>query len=76
MELLNFVEDKINEYAQVILTGKDRADDMALGELTFYQALRRTLKGNATMQDIGMMDAINDVLQQKGIVEDDITFYK
>ncbi|MGF7218131.1 hypothetical protein GGR92_004308 [Spirosoma lacussanchae] len=76
MELLEFVENKINEYAQEILTGKDRVDDMALGELLFYQALRRNLKGTATMQDVGMLDAINDVLQQKGIVDDELTFYK
>ncbi len=76
MELLTFVDTKINTYAQMILDGKDRADDLALGELNLYLALRRTLKGTATMQDVGMMDAINDVLQHEGLIKDGETFYK
>ena len=33
--MLNFIEDKINHYANVILTGGDKRDSHALGELAF-----------------------------------------
>ncbi len=75
MDLKKFAEDKINSYAQMIIEGKDRADELALGELQFYMALRRTLNNRATSQDVGMLDAINDVLQEKGLVKKGTTFY-
>lgn len=75
MDLQKFSEDKINYYAQMIIDGHDRADELALGELHFYMSLRRVLIGKATKQDTGLMDAINDVLQEKGIVEKGKTFY-
>lgn len=74
-DLRPFVEEKINHYAQTIIDGKDRADDMAMGELHFYMALRRVLKGQARMADVGLMDAINDVMQEKGHISKDVTFY-
>lgn len=76
MDLLNFVEEKINHYANMIAGSKDKADELAIGELYFYVSLRRVLKGNGTTQDLGMMDAINDVLQTKGLLESGKTFYK
>ncbi len=76
MNLQQFVEDKINHYAQMIANHKDKADELAMGQLSFYMAFRRVLKGEASTQDLGMMDAINDVLQKKGIVEKGSTFYK
>lgn len=39
-------------------------------------ALRRVLQDKATNQDKGMIDAVNDVLQQKGLVAKGGTFYK
>ncbi len=63
-----FVEDKINHYAQMIVDHGDKADELAMGQLTFYMALRRVVKGEATTQDLGMMDAVNDFLQEQGIV--------
>ena len=39
-------------------------------------SLRRILDGNANYEDIGLMDAINDTLQELGIVESNKTFYK
>ncbi len=75
MDLEKFVEDKINNYAQMIIDGKPRADELALGELQFYMALRRMLTNRATSQDVGMLDAINDVLQEKGLVKKGTTFY-
>lgn len=71
-----FVEEKINHYASMITTHKDKADDIALGQLTLYMALRRIQKGNRTLQDLGMMDAVNDVLQFRGLTESGRVFYK
>jgi hypothetical protein len=34
------------------------------------------LSGKATPQDLGLLDAINDTLQELGIVESGKTFYK
>ncbi len=43
--------------------------------MVFYMALRRVVSGDATMQDVGMMDAINDTLQEQEIVEAGKKFY-
>ena len=48
----DFVEDKVNNYAQAIIDGSDKRDAHAMGELKFYMALRRVLKKNATIEDI------------------------
>ena len=70
----SFVEAKINQYAKAILDGSDKRDAHAMGELHFYMALRRILKGDQTIQDIGMIDAVNDTLQEIGIVFEGATF--
>ncbi len=70
-ELIQFVEDKINSYAQRIIDASDKADDSALGELIVYTGLRRVLKGEEhRIQDFGMMDAFNDVIKELGIIKD------
>ena len=69
-----FVENKIDKYAQAIITGSDKKDALAFGELSFYMALRRIIKGEATPQDLGMAGAINDTLQEAGIIDRDKTF--
>jgi hypothetical protein len=76
MELLQFTEDKINHYARMIVNNKDKADELAMGQLQFYMAFRRVLQGNGATQDLGMMDAINDVLREKALVGKDEAFYK
>ena len=76
MDLTNFIEEKLSEYGQEIVEGGSKTDEHALGELTFYMTLRRVISGNATKQDIGMVDAINDTLQTLGLVESGVTFYK
>jgi hypothetical protein len=76
MSLNTFIEDKLNQYAQKIIGGGARSDDLAVGELTFYVTLKRAVSGNATTQDLGMLDAINDTLQELGLVEAGKTFYK
>jgi len=76
MEIMQFIEDKLNSYAEKIKDSSARSDEHALGELTFYMALRRVLAGKGTPQDLGMMDAINDTLQEKGILQQGGTFLK
>ena len=70
----DFIEDKVNKYAEAIIKGSDKKDAHALGELTFYMAIRRVLKGEGTIQDLGMMDAINDTLQEAKIIDESKTF--
>jgi len=76
MNLEEFIENKINSYAQDIIDKGDKYDQLSLGEISFYMSLRSVLKGNATKQDIGLMDAINDTLQALDIIKTDETFYK
>jgi hypothetical protein len=76
MALTNFIETKLNEYAQKIVKGGEKSDELAFGQLSFYLSLRRVLNGKATPQDIGLVDAINDTLQELGIIGKDKTFYK
>jgi len=76
MALPQFIETKLDDYADQVKGGSARVDEHALGELGFYMALRRVLAGAATPQDLGLMDAINDVLQFKGIVKKGTSFLK
>ncbi|NEQ10620.1 MAG: hypothetical protein F6K37_33290 [Moorea sp. SIO4E2] len=76
MNLNDLIEEKLNYYAQKIVSGGSKTDEMAVGEITFYVALRRVVNGKGTRQDVGMMDAINDTLQSLGLVEEGKTFYK
>lgn len=76
MSLIEFIEKKLGDYAEKILSGSEKVDEHALGEMIFYMTLRRVLSEKATMQDIGMLDAVNDTLQELGIVGADKTFYK
>lgn len=76
MEITKFIEEKLNAYAEKIKSGSARTDEHALGEMVFYMALRRVIAGKGTPEDLGMMDAINDVLQNKGIVKEGTLFFK
>ncbi len=76
MDLSQQIEDKLNYYAEAIIKGHEKIDEHALGEMTFYMALRRILNGTYTYQDVGLMDAINDTLQELKLIEGTVTFYK
>ncbi|PZN80799.1 MAG: hypothetical protein DM484_09530 [Candidatus Methylumidiphilus alinenensis] len=76
MNLNDLIEEKLNHYAQKIVSGGNKTDEMAVGEITFYVALRRVVNNQGTLQDMGMMDAINDTLQTLGLIEEGKTFYK
>ncbi|MFM8332994.1 MAG: hypothetical protein ACKN9T_15020 [Candidatus Methylumidiphilus sp.] len=76
MSLEAFIEEKLNQYAQKIIDGKAASDELALGELNFYAALRRVASGKATTADLGLFDAINDTLQQLGVLAEGETLTK
>ena len=77
MSLDAFIEEKLNHYAQKIIDGKKAAgDELALGELNFYAALRRVAAGKATTADLGLFDAINDTLQELGVLAEGETLTK
>lgn len=76
MGTTEFIESKLNAYAENIKTGSAKVDEYSMGEMAFFMALRRVIAGKGTPQDLGMMDAINDTLQDKGIVKDGDTFIK
>ena len=69
-----FIEDKINHYAQSIINDTAKKDAHSFGELSFYMAIRRVITGAATREDLGMMDAINDTLQEANIIDSGETF--
>lgn len=74
MELSQFIETKLNNYAARVVTSGEQMEDYAFGEISWYLTLRRVLAGKGTPQDLGLMDAINDTLQQKGFVGTSTTF--
>jgi hypothetical protein len=76
MSLETFIEEKLNEYANKIIKGGEKSDELALGEISFYLSLRRAIGGKATTQDLGLLDAINDTLQELGIIGAGKLFYK
>ena len=70
MNLNEMASKQINTYAQKIITGGDKADEVAFGKINFYAVLRRVANNQATLQDLGMLDAINDTLQTLGFIEE------
>lgn len=84
-DLKEFVENKINHYAERIKTLPQRADRSAFGELEFYIALRNVIAypnnkaqnryDQASLRDQGMMDAINDTLIKLGLVRQGEKFW-
>lgn len=84
-ELVKFVDEKIGKYSTVLAeltreeqTGASKLNQHALGELEFYcnlsVALERGIKRDEPVV-AGMMDGINDLLQDVGIVRDGTTFF-
>ena len=76
MDLSKYIEEKLNAYAEKIKMGSAKVDEHALGEIRFYMAFRRVLERRASPEDLGLMDAINDLLQAKGILGTGGTFLK
>jgi len=77
IKLLRFIDEQINLAAQRVVTKKSaQLDDIAYGKLGVFLGLRRTLQNNATAQDIGMLDAMNDSLQFLGLLDKSQTILK
>ncbi|WP_025994122.1 hypothetical protein [Pseudomonas viridiflava] len=75
-DFLDLVNRRINAAAQNIIDKKNtQLDDISYGKLDVLLALRRALMGDATPEDIGMLDAINDALQALGILQAKETFF-
>src|SRR5262245_20646822 len=68
------VESEINNACKQIIEKGHKLDDHAFGKLAFLLALRRVLTGKGTPEDLGLMDAVNDFLQARGIVACNATF--
>ena len=76
VELLSYTATQISQTAQGIADGtRDMASDNAVGKLEFLCALHRVLNGKPHPGDLGMMDGINDCLQQLGLIEASKTLF-
>jgi len=76
MDLNEYVKKGITQNAQKLINGSDKDDELAIGKLAFLLPLSRVLNKKATLGDVGTLDAINDTLQQLGLVANGTTFYK
>lgn len=74
IDLASFIEEKINFYAQEMIEGGKETDEHALGEITFYLALRRLITGQAIPSDLGLLDAVNDTLIELKILQEEQNF--
>jgi hypothetical protein len=71
------IEEQINRVGQKLHVSRSaKLDDLAFGQMGFYLALRRVLQGTSTAEDLGLMDAVNDVLQTLKLLDSDETFLK
>jgi hypothetical protein len=76
MDLKEFLDDEVNKAATNILTKGDKIDEVALGKLHFFLALRRALTKKASPEELGLLDAVNDTLQALEVVPKGKVFYK
>jgi hypothetical protein len=68
-EQIKLLTDKIGDDKHSI------NDDVSLGKLTFYLAIRQALEQHASPQDMGLVGAFNDTLQQLGVLDESKTFF-
>lgn len=84
-QLVKFVDEKIGKYSEILAeltreeqTGASKLNQHALGELEFYCNLSVVLERGISKDEpvvAGMMDGINDLLQDVGIIRDGTTFF-
>ncbi|MCY0106856.1 hypothetical protein NQF78_00920 [Pseudomonas monsensis] len=67
-DLQVYVDEQINIAAQRIIDKGAVSDDLASGRLNIFLSLRRSLDSKMTHEDLAIWGAINDVLQQVGIL--------
>ncbi|RON53211.1 hypothetical protein [Pseudomonas frederiksbergensis] len=68
VELNDYLETMIHVKSKVIVERRMLDGSAALGELTMYYCLRRILKGKATLQDMGVLHAVSNMLQVAGVL--------
>lgn len=56
--------------------GISQLNSHAAGELRFYIALQQVLEKNLAHYQVGLIDAVNDMLQEFGVIASNETFYK
>jgi hypothetical protein len=74
VEFQENLDKKINNFAKRIIEKGDISDEINLSKLGFYIALHRVTNGKANPADIGLMDAINDTLQELKLITSSKTF--
>lgn len=67
-ELSEWLERKINEKAKIIINEDVVHDGAAFGEMEIYFCLRRILNKKATLEDVGIFHAVNNLLQLLGVL--------
>ncbi|MBC3209621.1 hypothetical protein HU755_22695 [Pseudomonas sp. SWRI111] len=67
-ELEQYLEEKINDNARIILKEDMVHDGAALGEMQLYFCLRRIFNKKATLEDIGVLRAVNNLLRVIGLL--------
>jgi len=68
VDLNDYLETMIHLKSKAIADRKLTSAEAALGELNIYHCLRRILKGKATLQDMGTLHAVNNLLQMLGLL--------
>jgi hypothetical protein len=80
--LLTKEEEKIYEEESIHYkgwqteTGSSSLNDHASGELRFYTSLSNVIDKKAGHYNVGLLDAVNDLLQALGAIKDGEVFYK
>lgn len=69
-------ENYTSPFLQKVDAGESTLNEHAAGELRFYIALQQVLEGNLAHYQVGLIDAVNDLLQEFGIISPKETFYK
>ncbi|MBK5510717.1 hypothetical protein [Pseudomonas sp. TH15] len=67
-ELEGYLEVKINEKAKIIIDEDMVHDGTALGEMQLYFCIRRILNKKATLEDVGVLRAMNNLMQILGLL--------
>lgn len=75
MELNNWVDEQLTQLGGKIAESGNTIDELSFGKMTFFLSLRRALASDAAPQDVGLLDAVNDTLQQLKLVQPGKTFY-
>jgi len=69
------IEDEIEDAASDITARGTRSDDIALGRLKIFLSLRRTLDSKTTPEDVGVWDALNDILRLLRVLDSKETIF-